>query len=93
MYELHQTASAGDLKSNTNAVFEKAEIAPVVILSRATPKAVMVSPAYWNAVAKELQRYRARERASERAAEIDENPNIVVPFTDEELIRQGVLDG
>lgn len=55
MHELYQTIAAGDLKSNTNGAFEMAEKGPVVVLSKATPKAVLVAPAEWNRIAKRLK--------------------------------------
>ena len=55
MYELYQTIAAGDLKANTNAAFAMVENGPVVVLSKATPKAVLVSPDEWNRLAKRLK--------------------------------------
>ena len=55
MHELYQTIAAGDLKSNTNEAFEMAENGPVVVLSKATPKAVLVAPEEWNRIAKRLK--------------------------------------
>lgn len=55
MYELYQTIPAGDLKAHAATVFEMAEKGPVVIMSRATPKAVMVTPNEWNATARLIQ--------------------------------------
>ncbi len=55
MHELYQTIAAGDLKSNTNGAFEMAEKGPVIVLSKATPKAVLVAPEEWNRIAKRLK--------------------------------------
>ena len=65
MNELYQTVAAGDLKSHTAAVFDMAEKGPVVVMSRSTPKAVMVAANEWNATArliKDLQEQLKRER-------------------------------
>lgn len=65
MHELYQTIAAGDLKAHTAAVFKMAESGPVVIMSRATPKAVMVAPNEWNSTARLIQDLReqlGRER-------------------------------
>ena len=55
MHELYQTIAAGDLKANTNNAFAMAERGPVVVLSRATPKAVLVAPDEWNRIAERLK--------------------------------------
>lgn len=55
MHELYQTIAAGDLKANTNEAFAMAENGPVVVLSRATPKAVLVAPDEWNRIARRLK--------------------------------------
>jgi prevent-host-death family protein len=55
MNELYQTIAAGDLKANTNEAFAMLEDGPVVVLSKATPKAVIVSVKEWNRIAKRLK--------------------------------------
>ena len=54
MHEIYQTYPSGDLRTNPSAAFALADKAPLVIMSRATPRAVMVSPELWNATAKRL---------------------------------------
>lgn len=71
MHELYQTMAAGELKSNTNAAFEMAQKGPVVILSRATPKAVLISPDEWNRIAKRLQLLEAQQEAAQIEARND----------------------
>lgn len=83
---LPQTASASDLKVNPNAVFEQATHGPVMVLSRATQKAVMVSPTYWNNIAKELQRLRHLELCDWVSRDMDANPSSVTTLTGEELV-------
>ena len=74
MHELYQTIAAGDLKANTNEAFALAEKGPVIVLSRATPKAVLVAPDEWNRIARRLnmletlveaQRVEARNEANQ----------------------------
>ncbi len=50
MNKLPQTASVRTLKVNPNDVFKLASSSPVVIMSRATPKGVFVSPAQWDSM-------------------------------------------
>lgn len=63
MHEIHQTIAAGELRSNTNRAFEMTQNGPVVILSRATPKAVLVSPEEWNRIARRLQMLEMQQEA------------------------------
>ena len=71
MHELHQTIAAGELKSNTNEAFEMVKKGPVVILSKATPKAVLVAPDEWNRIAKRLQLLEAQLEAQQIEARND----------------------
>ena len=86
MQELPQTASTSDFKVNPNAIFEKAEDGPVMVLSRATQKAVVVSPKYWNELAKELKRLRHLELCDWVSKEMEANPSTVTELTGEELV-------
>jgi PHD/YefM family antitoxin component YafN of YafNO toxin-antitoxin module len=45
-----QTASMQDIKNRTGAVTKKFVKGPVMLMSRATPQAVIISPAQWNAM-------------------------------------------
>ena len=87
MNELPQTAAASDLKVNPNAVFEKAKDGPVMVMSRATQKAVIVSPEYWNSLARELRRLRHLELCDRVSREMDENPFACTVLTGEELLE------
>ncbi len=71
MYALHQTMAAGELKANANEAFEMAKNGPVVILSRATPKAVLVAPDEWNRIARRLQILEAQQEAERIEAHND----------------------
>ncbi|MEM7129353.1 MAG: hypothetical protein AAF702_23680 [Chloroflexota bacterium] len=65
MHELYQTLATGDLKSNPAAAFAKTMDGPVVVMSRSTPKVVMVAPNEWNSTARlihELREQLNRER-------------------------------
>lgn len=63
MHEIYQTMAAGELKANTNEAFTLAQKGPVIILSRATPKAVLVSPEEWNRIARRLKMLEALQEA------------------------------
>ena len=85
MHELYQTIPAGDLKAHTAAAFEMMENGPVVVMSRATPKAVMVAPNEWDATArliKDLREQLGRERrlriSNQRYAGMLADPSFVV---------------
>lgn len=84
---LPQTATTSDFKVNPSAVFEKAEKGPVLVMSRAAQKAVVLSPDYWNKLAKELQRLRHLELCDRVSREIKENPSTAVRMTGEELVE------
>jgi prevent-host-death family protein len=73
MNELYQTIAAGDLKANANEAFAMAEKGPVVVLSRATPKAVLVAPDEWNRIAKRLKMLEALQEAQQIEARNDAN--------------------
>ena len=55
MHELHQMIAAGELQSNASRASALAEKGPVVVLSDATPRAVLVAPEEWNRIAKRLE--------------------------------------
>ncbi len=50
-----QTASMNDIKNQTALVTGKFAKGPVMLMNRATPQAVMVSPAQWNAILNSLE--------------------------------------
>ena len=77
MHELYQTIAAGDLKSNTNDAFQMAEHGPVIVLSKATPKAVLVSPDEWNRIARRLKMLDALLEAQRIEARNDANESWV----------------
>lgn len=77
MHELYQTIAAGELKANTNEAFARAEKGPVIILSRATPKAVLVSPGEWNRIAKRLKMLETLQEAHRIEARNDANDSWV----------------
>jgi hypothetical protein len=53
----------------------------------------MVSPEQWNATAKRLE-YLERQYLCDRLSrEMDEDPSNEIPFTQEELIKRGLIDG
>lgn len=50
-----QTASMQDIKNRTSDVTKKSLKSPVMLMNRATPQAVIVSPAQWNAIVDRLE--------------------------------------
>ncbi len=52
---LPQTASMQDIKNRTGNVTKKFSNGPVMLMNRATPQAVIVSPAQWNAIVDRLE--------------------------------------
>lgn len=54
MQQLYQTVPTGDVANNPAATFRLTEQGPVVVMSRATPAVVMVSPSEWNKTAARL---------------------------------------
>jgi prevent-host-death family protein len=77
MHELYQTLAAGDLKANTNEAFAMTEKGPVVILSKATPKAVLVSPSEWNRIARRLKMLEMLQEAQQIEARNEANQSWV----------------
>jgi prevent-host-death family protein len=77
MHELYQTIAAGDLKANTNNAFAMAARGPVVVLSRATPKAVLVAPEEWNRIAERLKMLEALVEAQRIEARNEANQSWV----------------
>jgi len=50
-----QTASMNDIKNRTASVTAKFAKGPIVLMNRATPQAVLVSPQQWNAILNSLE--------------------------------------
>ncbi len=50
-----QTVSMNDIKNHTATVTKKFRAGPVVLMNRATPQAVLVSPQQWNALLESLE--------------------------------------
>lgn len=50
-----QTASMQDIKNRTGEVTEKIHHGPVLLMNRATPQAVIISPAQWNAIVDRIE--------------------------------------
>ncbi len=71
MHELYQTIAAGELKANTNEAFAMAQSGPVIILSRATPKGVLISPEEWNRIARRLKMLESLQEAQRIEARND----------------------
>ena len=50
-----QTVSMNDIKNRTAPVTAKFSAGPIVLMNRATPQAVLVSPQQWNAILDSLE--------------------------------------
>lgn len=70
MHELYQNIASGELKDNPAKAYEMAQAAPVVVLSRTQPRAVIVSPEMWNATAREINRLILRIEELEDSVEV-----------------------
>lgn len=55
MNQLYPTVTSAQLRDNPSAIYRLAEKEPIVVLSRATPKLVCVSPDAWNTTAKLIE--------------------------------------
>lgn len=93
METVQQIVPISEMRTDQANVLAKMEKAPVVLAQRSRPRAVLVSIDQWNAMATELRRFRALEVADQRAREMKEDPTKRIPFTKEELVKQGVIDG
>jgi PHD/YefM family antitoxin component YafN of YafNO toxin-antitoxin module len=81
------------MRTDQAKVLAKMDQSPVVLAQRSRPRAVLVNIDQWNALAAELRRLRALAVADQRAREMKEDPTKRIPFTKEELIKRGVIDG
>ncbi|MCB0129071.1 MAG: type II toxin-antitoxin system Phd/YefM family antitoxin [Caldilineaceae bacterium] len=55
MQKLQQTAPISDMRKDQESVLSMMEQGPVVLMARSRPKAVIVDPDEWNAIAQRLQ--------------------------------------
>lgn len=93
MDPIQQIVPISDLRTDQAAVLARLDRAPVILAQRSKPRAVLVSVSQWDEMANELRRLRARQVAAQRAKEIDADPSILIPFTEEELLKRGVISG
>ena len=85
-----KTFQAEDVWRGLSDVIDEAIAGHEIVIERyRKPKAVLVGYDEWQ----EMKTIRRREIARQRAQEMRENPAKRIPFTKEELIRQGLLDG
>jgi prevent-host-death family protein len=62
---LPQTAPISDMRNRQDEILTMSESGPVVLMSRSKPAAVLLSPAYWDAIASALATYRQQTESSE----------------------------
>ena len=55
MQKLQQTAPISDLRKDQDSILSMMENGPVILMSRSRPKAVIVDPDEWNAIAQRLR--------------------------------------
>jgi prevent-host-death family protein len=63
---LPQTAPISDMRNRQDEILHMTENCPVVLMSRSRPAAVLLSPAYWDAIAKALAVYRQSAEPTEQ---------------------------
>ncbi|HMN30196.1 MAG TPA: type II toxin-antitoxin system Phd/YefM family antitoxin [Caldilineaceae bacterium] len=61
---LPQTAPISDLRNRQDEILTMTENGPVVLMSRSKPAAVLLSPAYWDAIARTLEAYQRQSEAN-----------------------------
>ncbi|MBV7327027.1 type II toxin-antitoxin system Phd/YefM family antitoxin [Chloroflexi bacterium TSY] len=80
-----------DLKNNTSEVTSKAERGPVVIMNRATPQGVFVSPTQWNALVELIDNLRDSLASVQAELEIATGKDTVETITDPEAFLNEVM--
>ncbi len=72
MNQLYPTFPSGELRSSAHRAFEMSDNGPVVIMNRATPRAIMISPEMWNQTAARLSELEGLIQAMEIASRSDD---------------------
>ncbi|MCH9663255.1 MAG: hypothetical protein K0U66_06315 [Gammaproteobacteria bacterium] len=73
-----QTAPLSDMAKRPGAILETmTDHGPVALISKSTPQAIMVSPAEWNATARELATLRHQALCDWVTMEMQRNPDSV----------------
>ena len=91
MNKLPQTASVRSLKVNPNDVFKQASSAPVVIMSRATPKGVFLSPTQWDAMIELIEDQEDLIEALKVELAIAQGEEDIVRVTDADAFMQEMM--
>ena len=68
-----QTVPISELRRQQDKILKMAESAPVVLMSRSEPAAVLVSPQEWNQIVNRLKQLEALHEARRNIAQNDAN--------------------
>ena len=93
MQTVPQIEPISNMVRDHKSVLSKLDNGPVILAQRSVPAAILVSIQEWDQQVKELQRLQHLELCDRVSKELDEDPSKEIPFTKEELIKRGVIDG
>ena len=85
MLELYETIEVEVLKTHLTKTLQRVTQSPIVIMNRATPKAVMVAPDEWKAIAKRLEEQQDIIDVLEAKLELATSEDSIEPFDIAEL--------
>lgn len=85
MNKLPQTASIADLRNSHLAVLEKLTNGPVVINSRSTPVAVLISPEMWDRIAEHVEDLEDSLDALKAELEIAKGNDELITLSEDEI--------
>ena len=87
-----QTASMNEIKNRTASVTEKFSKGPVVLMNRATPQAVLVSPQQWNAILDKLEELQDAVVTLQAELELATGQSQVETVEDADVFITDILD-
>ena len=92
MQTVYPTIAASDLRANTNDAFAMLAEGPIVVTSRAAPKAVLVSVDEWNRIARRLRMLEALVEAQRIEARNEANQSWVTSSELKQRLAQRGVD-
>ena len=75
------------------ALVPRLDRGPLILSDQSQATAVMLSIGDWNLIKDILAQLRRSSIADKRDKEMDENPEMKIPFTYEELVKRGAIHG
>ncbi|MEM7534559.1 MAG: hypothetical protein AAF639_20430 [Chloroflexota bacterium] len=75
------------------ALVPKLDHGPLILSDKSQATAVLLSIGDWDLIKDILAQLRRSAIADKRDKEMDENPEMKIPFTYEELVKRGILHG